>query len=269
MAIINRTVPLEVTGGGTASATGRNTSWVKLTNNRMVVVYSQNNPFARRFLIIDNPDGLTSTTEPTNTMVTAVGENTTSDYINATFVRMERLNDNAFVVIRKLPTTASQLPVNTFSTTVGIPSDMVPLPNDRIAVLSGSKDTMTFYGMDYTAKTFTNLGSANFTTASSDTNGRIVMPLNKDYVIILQRKPIFDGTAPRIKIVRLFDQNFIEQSAASALNSNAGFTTLTVPTTRTTLSHSYPEMLNGKVVWYGLNAAGTHFSWSIIDPGTL
>lgn len=103
MTIVNQTITLAPTGGGTANATPKNSAWVKMSDTRMVFVYSQLTPFARRFLIVDNPDGLNSTTVPTTTEVTAFGENTTATFANAVTVHMAKINATTFMLVRKFP----------------------------------------------------------------------------------------------------------------------------------------------------------------------
>lgn len=162
-----------------------------------------------------------------------------------------------------------KLPLNTFAASAGTFSDMVPLPGDRIAYLT-TNYSIAWASVDYTAGSFLSLGSNQFTSVlGADNLGRHLLPLTADYVLMMQRQPLLTPTtnAHRFKVIRRVDQNMSEQSAASAQNSNAGFGLNATPTTIAAFQQNYPEFIDGKVVWFGLDSASapTKFSWTVVS----
>lgn len=149
--------------------------------------------------------------------------------------------------------------------------DFIPLPGDRYAYAT-STNQIQFYSIDYTTGTQVNLGSAAFTTSIPyDTQGRVYLPLTTDYVAIANRAPFFTpgsgALGHRFKVVRRVDQNFFEQSAGSAQNSNAGFTTATATTTICAPAY-YPELIEGKIFYWGTDSTGTKLNWTVIGLNT-
>lgn len=166
----------------------------------------------------------------------------------------------------------TKLPLNNYYAANNNASEMVPLPGDRIAFLN-SNYTIAWYSMDYTAGSFINLGNNSFTSVTAaDTLGHYLLPLTTDYVLKMQRMPMLNPTTTphRFKVIRRVDQNMSEQSAASSQNSNTGFGLNGTPTTIAAFQQNYPEFIDGKIVWFGLdsNTAPTKFSWTVIglDP---
>lgn len=106
MTIINQTIPLQATGGGSVSLTQQNAAWVKMNDQRLVVMYPQTNPRGRRFMIVDNPDGLNSATAPTITNgINANGDADTNvagtDFFASLFYRLVRINAQTFAIVWK------------------------------------------------------------------------------------------------------------------------------------------------------------------------
>lgn len=149
--------------------------------------------------------------------------------------------------------------------------DFIPLPGDRYAYAT-SPNQMQFYSIDYTTGTQVSLGSTAFTTTIPyDNTGRVYFPLTTDYVAIAQRSPFFapgsGALGHRFKVVRRVDQNFYEQSAGSSQNSNAGFTTATATTTVCAPAY-YPELIEGKIFYWGTDSTGTKLNWTVIGLNT-
>lgn len=167
-------------------------------------------------------------------------------------------------------TSQNQLPLNSYvAASANVYSDMVPLPGDRIAILN-SNSSIQFFSVNYTGGSFINLGSSQFQAlAAADILGSYLLPLTTDYVLKMQRQPMFTpSTTPhRFKVIRRVDQNMSEQSAASSLNAGAGFGTTTAPTTIAAFHQNYPEFIDGKIIWFGLDSATapTKFSWTVIS----
>lgn len=99
MTVVNQTISLQPFNGGIISALDSNLIWCKLSDTRMVVSYVQTGPFARRFVIIDNPSGLNSSDAPSVfNGLAATGDTVASTYANCTF-RMDRLNATTFMIM--------------------------------------------------------------------------------------------------------------------------------------------------------------------------
>lgn len=166
----------------------------------------------------------------------------------------------------------NQLPQNApnMSTATGY-ADMVPMQNDRL-LISGVKDA-TVYAIDYSAKTWRQISTSQFSTLTSpDTYGRYVIPLNADYWFMASRQHFWvPGTTPlmRCKVVRRVDSQLIEQSAASSANTGNGFTITTAPTTFINWQGQYPELVNGKIFYWGFDANPSgnvlKLSWSVLS----
>lgn len=165
------------------------------------------------------------------------------------------------------------LPQNTPSstTTASGYADMVPMQGDRL-VISSVKDA-TVYAIDYSAKTWRQISTSQFSSNSNpDTYGRYVIPLNADYWFMATRQHFWlPGTTPlmRCKVVRRVDAQLIEQSAASVGNTGNGFAITTAPTTFMNGVSQYPELVNGKIFYWGFDAASTgnvaKLSWSVLS----
>lgn len=170
-------------------------------------------------------------------------------------------NQNGAIV-----TPATKLPVNDYVSATTGPGDMTPLPGDRIAVLRNNF-TIQWYSMDYINGSFIDLGTSSFTAAlSPDIQGHYLMPLTTDYVLKMIRVPMNSAAGHRFKVIRRVDQNLSEQSPASSANGGAGFTTSAVTSTVACLNQTYPEFIDGKVVYFGLDSAtaATKFSWTVL-----
>lgn len=165
-------------------------------------------------------------------------------------------------------TPANKLPLNSINT--GNPNsngDMVPLPGDRIAHLT-SNYSIQWFSIDYVAGSFINLGAHQFcATQNADAMGHYLLPLTTDYVLKVQRQPFFSPTTNphRLKVIRRVDQQMSEQSAASINNANAGFAMNAAPTTIAGFIQNQPELIDGKLVWFGLDSATNpqKFSWTV------
>lgn len=165
-------------------------------------------------------------------------------------------------------TVQAKLPQDTL-----VGTDMVPLPGDRVAFLTNNY-TIQWFSVDYINGSFINLGTSQFTSVlAADSLGHHLLPLTTDYVLRVLRIPM--SVAPgqqRFKVIRRVDQNLSEQSPNSASNSNQGFGTNVATTTIAAFNQSYPEFIDGKVIWFGLDSstAATKFSWTVIglDPPT-
>lgn len=149
--------------------------------------------------------------------------------------------------------------------------DLVPMQGDRLLITSMTSATM--YAIDYSAKTWRQISTSQFSSLTSpDTAGRYVIPLNADYWLMLSRQNFWaTGTTPamRGKVVRRVDAQFMEQSAASNGNTGNGFTISALPSTFINPQGQYPELVNGKIFYWGFDAASTgnvaKLSWSVLS----
>jgi len=157
----------------------------------------------------------------------------------------------------------NKLPVTTANIGLG---DMVPLPGDRMAYLT-SNYSIAWVSIDYTAGSFISLGSSGFTNVTAiDTAGHYLLPLTTDYVLKMTRNSLSNPVnfPHRFKVIRRVDQNMNEQSAASSQNGNTGFSLNGTPTTYANFHQTYPEFIDGKVVWFGLDRTNNQFSWTVV-----
>ena len=148
-------------------------------------------------------------------------------------------------------------------------SEITPVSADRFVELAGPS-AAHYQSIDWVTGSQVNLGSNPFTTTLAyDNFGRFILPLTADYFVTGTRIGTFipTGSPIRLKVIRRVDQNFIEQSPASSLNSNAGFGVSAVPATYAN-NQSYPEMIEGKIFYWGTDATGLKLSWTAIglDP---
>lgn len=147
--------------------------------------------------------------------------------------------------------------------------DMVPMPGDRLLITS--LNNATVYAIDYAAKTWRVISQSQFSTLSNqDTAGRYVIPLNADYWFIMSRSNLWTGAAnTRCKVVRRVDSQYIEQSVASNANTGNGFAITATPGTFMNPQGQYPELINGKIFYWGFDGAATgnitKLSWSVLS----
>lgn len=94
MTIVTSSFTLTPYNGGTVVNSPASISWCQLSPTRMVAMFYQTAPNGRRFVIIDNPDGLNSTTPPSVNPITYWEAN-----YQTGMVRLERLNSNTFLVM--------------------------------------------------------------------------------------------------------------------------------------------------------------------------
>lgn len=142
--------------------------------------------------------------------------------------------------------------------------ELIPLPGDRL-VRQNSTNSATFYSIDYTAKTYLPIGIGQFTATFTD-QLRHLVPLTADYFASITRNGInvpSASTPVYVKVVRRYDENFIEQSAASALNGNLGFPVVGTPTTVISPTTQI-ELVDGKLFWWGTDSGGSKLSWTIV-----
>lgn len=159
--------------------------------------------------------------------------------------------------------TSSQMPGNyTWSTSLGN-SELLPLAGDRAVMMNGNNGS-TFYTINYDEKTYTVAASGQFSADNGFVPGAL-LPLSADYFATIQRTKIVDpsaNTALAVKVIRRYDNTFVEQSPASSMNSNAGFIISGTPATRAALS-CYPEMIEGKIFWWGCDLTGNKLTWTL------
>lgn len=97
MTINTTTITVQLPNGQPNTLTNPSVSACQLTANRMIIYSTSGNPYTRSFTIVDNANGLSSSTAPTVAYnaymdTTNVGETNIS-------VRMERLSDTTFVMM--------------------------------------------------------------------------------------------------------------------------------------------------------------------------
>lgn len=143
MTIIAQNVTLVATGGGTPSNDPQKTSWVKMDNTRLIYVYTQSSPNGRRFIIIDNPDGLNSATVPTITSgITATSEVTSAEFYTAKLVKLLRVNSNTFACLWRSATLANPITIEFFNVNG---TTITRLPNTA-SVASGNIESTNYGG---------------------------------------------------------------------------------------------------------------------------
>ena len=164
---------------------------------------------------------------------------------------------------------ASKLPNTYGGGNTGV-SELVPVSANRYVYLT-SPNSIQFTSINWDTGAQISLGSGQFTTTiAQDGNGRFVLPLTPDYVVIGLRLGTFTPSTSnqlRFKVVRRIDQQFFEQSAASSNNNNLGFGTNALPTTFAQYS-VYPEIIDGKIFYWGTDSTGLKLSWTVIGLAT-
>jgi hypothetical protein len=149
---------------------------------------------------------------------------------------------------------------------------LVPMPGDRL--LATGLNEATIYAIDYTNKTYSVISNGQFSLLGTNDNlGRYIFPLDSNYWFMMTRSNLFSATAGvRGKVVRMVDDKLIEQNASSSDNDGNGYTMAGTPATFLNAQYRPPELINGKVFYWGYDANAqsgnvTKLSWTIIDIG--
>ena len=165
--------------------------------------------------------------------------------------------------------TNSQLPtiLPTISDSTGYAA-LTPMPGDQMLVTSLTDASI--YSINYASKTWTLRNSRTFSAppVTADSFSRFVFALDANYWLIASRRQFYyPSTSMRWKIVRRYDNNFIEQSAASADNGRNGFSVTPAGATYMSPLCSHPEIIDGKLFYWG-HANDTNsntLSWTVYN----
>lgn len=96
MTVISTPIQLKLSTGAVNTVSNPNVNACQLTPNRMVI-YSTESPYKRMLTIVDNPNGLSSSTAPTVTYNAYMDSN--SAPTSGQSVKMERLSDDTFMIM--------------------------------------------------------------------------------------------------------------------------------------------------------------------------